>query len=313
MYLDHFGLEHRPFAITPDPRFLYLSERYREALAHLLFGVGEGGGFVLLTGEVGTGKTTLCRGLLEQLPDDVDAALVINPRVSAGELLAAVCDELHVAREPAAGGKALVDALNRHLLAAHAAGRRTVLIIDEAQNLGAEALEQVRLLTNLETATEKLLQIILIGQPELRELLARRELRQLAQRVTARYHLEPMRPDEIEAYIDHRLRLAGADGGLFTGAAKRRVCRASRGIARLVNTISDRALLGAYASGKQRVDAGTVARAAREVLDGSGTRRWVPAWLLAGGALLAGLAAWAVVLQPPGGLLPATPAPERPA
>jgi general secretion pathway protein A len=293
MYLRHFGLEHKPFSITPDPRFLFLSERYREALAHLLFGVGEGGGFVLLTGEVGTGKTTLCRGLLEQLPDNVDAALVINPKIGARELLETLCDELHVPRPAgeALSAKALVDLLNRYLLDAHAAGRRTVLIIDEAQNLDRDTLEQVRLLTNLETATEKLLQIILIGQPELRDLLARQDLRQLGQRITARYHLEPMTRGEVATYIDHRLRLAGADGQLFSAAAQRRVFSVSRGIPRLVNTVCDRALLGAYARGRPRIDAATIGRSAREVLSGSGSGSWRPLWL---GAASLGLlaAAW---------------------
>ncbi len=287
MYLRHFGLEHKPFAITPDPRFLYLSERYREALAHLLYGVGEGGGFVLLTGEVGTGKTTLCRGLLEQLPDDVDAALVINPSLTAGELLAAICDELHLERSPSATGKALVDLLNGHLLSSHAGGRRTVLIIDEAQLLGPEALEQVRLLTNLETHTDKLLQVILIGQPELRDLLGRPGLRQLAQRVTARYHLDPLTRDEFEAYIDHRLRLAGTGDGLFTRGAQAHIHRASRGIPRLVNSLCDRALLGAYAQGASRVDTPTAARAATEVLGHAPRRSWRLAWITL--PLLAGI------------------------
>jgi len=297
MYLRHFGLEHKPFAITPDPRFLYLSERYREALAHLLYGVGESGGFVLLTGEVGTGKTTLCRGLLEQLPADVDAALVINPSLTADELVAAICDELHLERSPSVAGKALVDRLNHHLLTSHAGGRRIVLIIDEAQLLGPEALEQVRLLTNLETHTEKLLQVILIGQPELRDLLARPGLRQLAQRITARYHLEPLTRDEVDAYIDHRLRLAGADGGLFTRGAKTHIQRASRGIPRLINSLCDRALLGAYAQGTSRVDTATAVRAGTEVL-GQPARRggrltWIALPLLVG----AGLGGWLYAKQ----------------
>ena len=305
MYLRHFGLEHKPFAITPDPRFLYLSERHREALAHLLYGVGESGGFVLLTGEVGTGKTTLCRGLIEQLPENTDAALVINPTLSADELLAAICDELGLERAPGAGGKALVDRLNAHLLAAHAAGRRTVLLIDEAQLLCPEAIEQVRLLTNLETRTEKLLQVILIGQPELRDMLARPGLRQVAQRITARYHLEPLGRDEVHAYIDHRLRLAGGDGALFSTGAKDAVDRASRGIPRLVNSLCDRALLGAYAQGAARVDAGIARRAAREVLgevaDPPTRRRlaWAALLVFATAGLAAGLVLWQRPAVPP--------------
>ena len=193
MYLKHFNLSERPFSITPDPRFLYMSLRHREALAHLLYGLGEGGGFVQLTGEVGTGKTTMCRCLLEKVPDNVDLALVLNPKVTSIELIATVCDELGIEyQQKDASIKMLTDVLNHYLLEAHAKGRRTVLIIDEAQNLSADVLEQIRLLTNLETPTQKLLQIILIGQPELRTLLQREDMRQLAQRVTARYRLEPV-------------------------------------------------------------------------------------------------------------------------
>src|SRR5210317_846476 len=210
MYLEHFNLTERPFSITPDPRFLYMSARHREALAHLLYGLSEGGGFVQLTGEVGTGKTTICRCLLEQVPDNVDIALVLNPKVTSTELIATVCDELGI-EYPAGDSsiKALTDELNRYLLDAHARGRRTVLILDEAQNLSADVLEQVRLLTNLETSTQKLLQIVLIGQPELRSLLAREDMRQLSQRVTARYHLDPISREEAGAYIKHRLQICG--------------------------------------------------------------------------------------------------------
>ena len=206
MYLRHFNLSERPFSITPDPRFLYMSDRHREALAHLLYGLGEGGGFVQLTGEVGTGKTTICRCLLEQVPANVDVALVLNPKVTAEELIATVCDELGVVYPAETHSiKTLTDLLNRHLLDAHARGRRTVLIIDEAQNLSSDVLEQIRLLTNLETATRKLLQIVLIGQPELRSLLAREDMRQLAQRVTARYHLEPLAQDRADYAKGNRL------------------------------------------------------------------------------------------------------------
>ena len=206
MYLKHFNLSERPFSITPDPRFLYMSLRHREALAHLIYGLGEGGGFVQLTGEVGTGKTTMCRCLLEHVPDNVDLALVLNPKVTSIELIATVCDELGIEyQEKDASIKMLTDVLNHYLLEAHAKGRRTVLIIDEAQNLSADVLEQIRLLTNLETSTQQLLQIILIGQPELRSLLQREDMRQLAQRVTARYRLEPVNREETEAYIKHRL------------------------------------------------------------------------------------------------------------
>jgi general secretion pathway protein A len=266
MYTAHFGLIEPPFSLTPNPRYLYMSERHREGLAHLLYGIRQSGGFVQLTGEVGTGKTTLCRCLLEQLPPEVDVALVLNPRLSVVEFLATLCDELHVVypSEPTSV-KVLVDALHAYLLDTHARGRRTVLIIDEAQNLSAEVLEQIRLLTNLETVAEKLLQIILIGQPELIRLLAGRQLRQLAQRVTARYHLLPFSAPDTVAYIRHRLRVAGRGSALFTWAAMRRVHRLSGGVPRLINVICDRALLGAYAHDLRRIDAATVRRAGREV------------------------------------------------
>jgi general secretion pathway protein A len=290
MYLDHFNLKERPFSITPDPRFLYMSARHREALAHLLYGLGEGGGFVQLTGEVGTGKTTICRCLLEQVPDDVDIAMVLNPKVTATELLATVCDELGI-QYPAdcRSIKTMVDILNHYLLDAHARGRRTVLIIDEAQNLSADVLEQVRLLTNLETATQKLLQIILIGQPELRDLLARDDMRQLAQRVTARYHLEPISREEADAYIRHRLQICGTSRVLFSQSAVDRIQRLSGGIPRLINVLCDRAMLGAYVEGRPVVDSSVVRKAAREVLDEKSGKH-VPVrrtgWLLAGAGLV---------------------------
>jgi len=291
MYLKHFNLTDRPFAITPDPRFLYLSARHREALAHLLYGLGEGGGFVQLTGEVGTGKTTICRCLLEHVPDNVDLALVLNPKVTAYELIATVCDELGIDYPPENSSiKTLTDVLNRYLLEAYAQGRRTVLVIDEAQNLSADVLEQVRLLTNLETATQKLLQIILIGQPELRTLLARDDMRQLAQRVTARYHLEPINLEETGAYIRHRLQICGSSQPLFNRRAIDRIQRLSGGIPRLINVLCDRAMLGAYVEGKSQVDAGVIRKAAREVLaeeqPGSRKRRWLPAAGLAAGLLV---------------------------
>jgi general secretion pathway protein A len=265
-YAAYFGLAEPPFSISPDPRFLYLSERHRGALVHLLYGVREGGSIVQLTGEVGTGKTTLCRWLVDQLPPDVDVALVLNPRLNAIELLATVCDELHIEypRTPRSL-KVLVDALYQHLLGAHGQGRRTILIIDEAQNLTIDVLEQIRLLTNLETREAKLLQVLLIGQPELVRLLDQHKLRQLAQRITVRYHLAPFSLEETGAYVRHRLAVAGQRHPLFTGAAIRRIHRWSRGIPRLINLVCDRALLGAYAHDRHRVDAFVVCRAAREV------------------------------------------------
>jgi general secretion pathway protein A len=267
MYLKHFNLVERPFSITPDPRFLYMSARHREALAHLLYGLGEGGGFVQLTGEVGTGKTTICRCLLEQVPDNVDIALVLNPKVTATELIATVCDELGI-EYPVENSsiKILTDLLNRYLLDAYARGRRTVLIIDEAQNLSTDVLEQVRLLTNLETSTQKLLQIVLIGQPELRSLLARDDMRQLSQRVTARYHLEPISRDEADAYIRHRLQICGSSQNIFNKRAVDRIQQLSGGIPRLINVLCDRAMLGAYVEGKTEIDQKVVRKAGKEVL-----------------------------------------------
>ncbi len=303
MYLSHFALREPPFSITPDPRFLYMSARHREALAHLVYGVGEHGGFVQLSGEVGTGKTSVCRCLLEQLPPHVDAALVLNPRLSPVELLAAVCDELRIPYPTGtASSKELVDRLYRHLLDAHGRGRRTVLIIDEAQNLAPEVLEEVRLLTNLETPREKLLQVVLIGQPELTALLDQPKLRQLAQRVTARYHLEPLSRAETRAYVRHRLRVAGRGDPVFTEMALGAMYRRSRGIPRLINAIADRALLGAYTRDRARVDAGTVRRAASEVMGrppGS-WRRW--GGRAAAAALVAALGGAALVLLAPGEL-----------
>ncbi len=280
MYSSFFGLNEKPFSITPDPRYLFMSERHGEALAHLVYGVTESGGFIQLTGEVGTGKTTLCRTLLlNRMPDNADVAVVLNPQLSALEFLEVICEELGISLpEPRGSIKTLIDTLNRYLLDAHAEGRRAILIVDEAQNLAPDVLEQVRLLTNLETAKQKLLQIILIGQPELRELLARNDLRQLAQRITGRYHLEPLSRAETAQYIEHRLRVAGALGEVFAPGAKRDVFCLSKGVPRLINVICDRALLGAYSLGTRRVDHRLVRRAAAEITGESGlsrSTRWV--------------------------------------
>lgn len=276
MYTSFFGLNEKPFSITPDPRYLFLSERHAEALAHLVYGVTESGGFMQLTGEVGTGKTTLVRTLLSnRMPENADVAVVLNPQLSPLEFLETICEELGIAvAEDRGSSKALIDRLNRHLLAAHADGRRTILVVDEAQNLSRDVLEQVRLLTNLETSKQKLLQIILIGQPELRDLLARNDLRQLTQRITGRYHLEPLSRDETARYIEHRLRVAGALGEIFNPAAKREMYRLTQGVPRLINQYCDRALLGAYGLEARHVDRRLVRRAAAEV---SGVERR-PAW-----------------------------------
>ncbi|MFC5576604.1 AAA family ATPase [Lysobacter niabensis] len=301
MYLEHYGLKEPPFSITPDPRFVFLSERHRDALAHLLFGIGQGGGggFVQLTGEVGTGKTTLSRLLLDQIPENTRVALVLNPRLSPVELLETICEELHLDIEHGRGSiKALTDALNAYLLEAYAQGLRVVLIIDEAQNLSIEALEQVRLLTNLETDTQKLLQIILLGQPELRDILARPDLRQLAQRITARFHLTPLDATETTNYLRHRYRVAGGLHLPFDAAAIRRVHAHSGGVPRLINVIAERALLGGYAHDDTRIDARTIDRAAKEALAPKATSWPGGRWLLPAGVgaaallLIAGVYAW---------------------
>jgi len=301
MYLTFFGLNEKPFAITPDPRYLYLSERHGEALAHLMYGINEAGGFVQLTGEVGTGKTTIVRSLLAQTPKNAEIALILNPRMTAPEFLLTICEELGIGVQDAAPGslKDLVDILSDYLLRAHAAGKRVVLVVDEAQNLSPDVLEQVRLLTNLETNTQKLLQIILIGQPELRELLSRNELRQLAQRITGRYHLNPLSHEESAAYVLHRLRVAGATTDSFAPAALNEVFRLSQGVPRVINVICDRALLGAYSLDRHRVTANLVRAAAAEVFGRRFTPHWLPWALTAGSAALLSIATVALWnLQP---------------
>jgi general secretion pathway protein A len=291
VYTEFFGLTEKPFSITPDPRYLYMSARHADALAHLIYGISESGGFIQLTGEVGTGKTTLIRSLLEQLPEKAEIALILNPQLSAREFLQVICEELGTAPPSEPSVKGLIDALNAHLLDRHAAGKRVVLIVDEAQTLSPELLEQVRLLTNLETAKQKLLQIILIGQPELRALLGRPEMRQIAQRVTGRYHLEPLTKEDSAAYVRHRMRVAGAQSDVFKGSGVRRLYSRSRGIPRLINVVADRALLAAYTQDRHNVDGKLVDKAAAEVF---GSRRrpggqWWP-WA----AVAVGLASFAL-------------------
>lgn len=270
MYSQFFRLSQAPFSIAPDPHYLFMSERHREALAHLLYGVEGGGGFVLLTGEIGAGKTTICRCFLEQIPVNCNVAYIFNPKLTVNELLKSICDEFRIAPIHQGPGQATVkdyvDALNTFLLSSYAEGRNNVLIIDEAQNLSADVLEQLRLLTNLETNERKLLQIILIGQPELRTMLARPELEQLAQRIIARYHLDSLSEQETAGYISHRLAVAGliADSP-FPQKLMRRIHRLSQGVPRRINLLCDRALLGGYAEGKRKIDRGIVAKAAREV------------------------------------------------
>lgn len=276
MYTEFFGLNEKPFSISPDPRYLYLSRRHADALAHLIYGISESGGFIQLTGEVGTGKTTLIRSLLEQLPDKAEIALILNPQLSKKEFLEAICEELRIPLGNDRSAKALIDALNVQLLRANAQDRRIVLIVDEAQTLSPELLEQVRLLTNLETAKKKLLQIILIGQPELRAILDRADMRQVAQRITGRYHLEPLSTQETAVYVMHRLRVAGAHRNVFTPSAMRRLFRESGGIPRLINIVADRAMLAAYTQERSQIDAVLVRKAAHEVFGSRNFRRWWP-------------------------------------
>ena len=297
MYTSFFGLQEKPFAITPDPRYLYLSERHAEALAHLLYGINEAGGFIQLTGEVGTGKTTVIRSLLEQLPGHAEVALILNPRVTPAEFLLTICEELHL-QVPEHGRdstKVLMDLLGHYLLEAHARGRRVVLIVDEAQNLSPQTLEQVRLLTNLETATTKLLQIILIGQEELRTLLEQADLRQLAQRITGRYHLSPLSREETAGYVKHRMRVAGATAEAFTPSALKEIHRLSGGIPRVINVVCDRALLGAFTREDHRVGASYVRQAAAEVYGRpvpAPWLRWATIGAVAAAIVLVGIGAW---------------------
>ncbi|MBV6320105.1 ExeA family protein [Duganella violaceipulchra] len=306
MYTHFFNLKQSPFSIAPDPRYLFMSERHREALAHLLYGVGSGGGFVLLTGEIGAGKTTVCRCFMEQIPENCKLAYIFNPKLSVEELLLSICDEFGIALAPPGAGavsvKGYVDAINAYLLASHAQGRNNVLIIDEAQNLSAEVLEQLRLLTNLETSERKLLQIILIGQPELRAMVARPVLEQLAQRVIARYHLGSLSEAETGAYIAHRLAVAGAAAiAPFPRGLMGLVHKLAKGVPRRINLLCDRALLGAYVENQPQVTRTILRKAAAEVfarpdaaIAGEGARaaRWplVAAGVL-GGVVLS-VAAW---------------------
>ena len=302
MYNHYFHLKGAPFSIAPDPRYLFMSERHREALAHLLYGIGSGGGFVLLTGEIGAGKTTVCRCFIEQVPENCRLAYIFNPRLSVEELLQSVCDELGIALSSLPSGegrpglKAYVDAINRYLLESHAQGLNNVLVIDEAQNLSAEVLEQLRLLTNLETNERKLLQIILIGQPELRTMLARPELEQLAQRVIARYHLGPLSEPETGAYVAHRLAVAGAGGQPFPASLTPLIHALTHGVPRRINLLCDRALLGAYVENSPQVTRRILRKAAGEVFAGEpAARRPIRLPLAVGGMLAAvavGAAAW---------------------
>ncbi|MDQ6997572.1 MAG: AAA family ATPase [Mariprofundus sp.] len=267
MYLEHFGLNELPFTIAPNPRYLYLTQQHQEALAHLSYGLGSAGGVILLTGEVGTGKTTISRKLLEEIPEHIDIAWIVSPRLSVEELLASICDELSIAYPEANNSiKIFTDRINAYLIEAHGHGRNVVVMIDEAQNLSPEVLEQLRLLTNLETSERKLLQIILLGQPELKEMLERNDLRQLAQRITARYHLRSLSKEESDEYIRHRLAVAGCNRPVFSSKAIAVLFHFSHGTPRLINLLCDRALLGVYSCNESIVTPEHVRQASKEVL-----------------------------------------------
>ena len=274
MYTKYFGLKEKPFSIAPDPRYLYMSELHREALAHLLYGISGDGCLILLTGDVGTGKTTVCRCLLAQLPENTDVALIVNPRLSVLELLETVCDEFKIpVEENEKSLKTHIDKLNVYLLDAHAKGRNVALLIDEAQNLSLDLLEQLRLLTNLETDQKKLLKIVLLGQTELREILNQEGAAQISQRITSRYHLLPLDKENTVNYIHHRLGVAGEKDVIFSKGALDRVYEYSSGIPRLINVLCDRSLLGTYVEEKYLVSKGVVKKAAQEVLGGVGTEK----------------------------------------
>ena len=265
MYADFYGLSEKPFNLVPDPRYLFLANSHREALAHLLYGIEQGEGFIEVIGQVGTGKTTLCRTLLERVAEDVEVAYIFNPSGSEIELLAAIGREFALPTT-ARSRSELIEEINRFLLKQKAAGGRAVLVIDEAQELEPEVLEQIRLLSNLETEREKLIQIVLIGQPELEENLNRRDMRQLRQRITVRWRLEPFSRAEVSAYLEHRLKVAGLEGpSPFSAAAVRAIYRASGGVPRVVNALADRTLLAGYSAGQKRIDVRLVRKALKEL------------------------------------------------
>ena len=268
MYTRYFGLTEKPFAIAPNPRYLFMSELHREAMAHLLYGISSEGCIILLTGDVGTGKTTVCRCLIEQLPDTTDIAMILNPKLTISDLFKTICEELNISVPAATPSiKTYIDQLNAYLLDAHSKGRNTALIVDEAQNLDVEILEQLRLLTNLETNTNKLLQIVLIGQPELQDILCDPSLSQINQRITTRYHLEPLQSVDVTTYIHHRIAIAGGNSRniLFSKQAIQYIAKVSKGIPRVINVLCDHALLGAYANNMDHVSLTIMKKAAREL------------------------------------------------
>jgi general secretion pathway protein A len=299
MYESHFGLKEEPFSIAPDPRFMYMSEKHKEALAHLIYGLRRGGGFVVLTGEIGAGKTTVWRCFLDQLPSRLDVAYVVNPKLGVNALLTRVCEDLHVELPGGAAITDPIDAIHGHLLLTQALGRRALIVVDEAQSLSVDVLEQLRLLTNLVTSERKLVQVLLIGQPELRSMIEKPLLEPLAQRVVTRFHLPALPAAETERYIAHRMAVAGLNGELpFDAAALRLIHKLCGGVPRRINVLCDRALHDAHTAGLRRVDADVVNGAADAVfgrlppaahLASSAANPWAGrlGWLGAAGAVLA--------------------------
>jgi general secretion pathway protein A len=296
MYEAYFGLKENPFTLSPDPRYFYLSPQHREALNCLIYGIGEKKGFMVVTGGIGTGKTTLCRALLAGLDGSTASALIFNPALSDIELLKTINQEFGIRMVGRGTKKRYLDGLNTFLMQNFAAGKNAVLLIDEAQNLSHSVLEQIRMLSNLETVREKLIQIILLGQPELRRLLALPSLRQLNERITVRYDLKPLARDDVRRYIEHRMATAsGQTDGIFTQGSYGQIYRASRGIPRRINAICDRALLVAYGQDLRIVDRRLVRAAIRDIGPGYLTEtdarrravRMLLAVLLAAGLLLA--------------------------
>ena len=271
IYLQHFALKREPFSIVPDPDFLYPSQQHRQAVAHLKYGLDREGGFILLTGEVGTGKTTLTRTMLQRIPAHVRVAYVLNSKLNETDLLASICDELAIKLQKSKNlsfSKICIDALNQDLLASHAKGQKTLIVIEEAQNLSADVLETLRLLSNLETNTHKLLHILLVGQPELLEILGQKQLRQLNQRVVSRFHLLPLDQSELSNYINHRLHHAGAAGPIFDQGCIKVLFRLTKGVPRLINLICHQSLLAAYSLGAKSVSPALVKDASVEILSG---------------------------------------------
>ena len=299
IYLQHFALKREPFSIVPDPGFLYPSIYHRQAVAHLKYGLDREGGFILLTGEVGTGKTTLTRTVIKRIPPHIRVAYILNSKLNVTDVLASICDELSIevpSGDERSFSKKCIDALNQNLLASHADGKKTLIVIEEAQNLSPEVLETLRLLSNLETSTHKLLHILLVGQPELVDILARRELRQLNQRVVSRFHLSPLDKNDLANYVNHRLHRAGAQRPLFDAACMTALYRLTGGVPRLINLVCHQSLVAAYSLGLPVVSAKLVKQAAAEIL---GEEKPSPQryWLLAA-LLIVLLTAGAFVLWP---------------